>query len=102
MGSALDADRCAARPVLRAGRDPHLLSGTGATDRREPGHLSADHHHAVGARRQDGARLRSEEHTSELQSLMRNSYAVFCLKKKKTQLNTMTRQKLSTPHKTQH
>src|SRR3546814_5430635 len=28
-------------------------------------------------------RVRSEEHTSELQSLMRNSYAVFCLKKKK-------------------
>src|SRR3546814_5014257 len=28
------------------------------------------------------ARIRSEEHTSELQSLMRNSYAVFCLKKK--------------------
>src|SRR3546814_6071079 len=28
---------------------------------------------------------RSEEHTSELQSLMRNSYAVFCLKKQKTQ-----------------
>src|SRR3546814_3636765 len=27
--------------------------------------------------------LRSEEHTSELQSLMRTSYAVFCLKKKK-------------------
>src|SRR3546814_4270893 len=32
---------------------------------------------------------RSEEHTSELQSLMRNSYAVFCLKKKKKQ-NTST------------
>src|SRR3546814_10366173 len=36
----------------------------------------------------DGAMIvvlgrRSEEHTSELQSLMRNSYAVFCLKKKK-------------------
>src|SRR3546814_6894757 len=31
------------------------------------------------------ASLRSEEHTSELQSLMRISYAVFCLKKKKTQ-----------------
>src|SRR3546814_3549982 len=29
--------------------------------------------------------MRSEEHTSELQSLMRISYAVFCLKKKKTQ-----------------
>src|SRR3546814_6433106 len=32
---------------------------------------------------------RSEEHTSELQSLMRNSYAVFCLKKKK-QIKTQT------------
>src|SRR3546814_8236140 len=31
--------------------------------------------------------IRSEEHTSELQSLMRNSYAVFCLKKKKQQHN---------------
>src|SRR3546814_17099842 len=31
---------------------------------------------------------RSEEHTSELQSLMRNSYAVFCLKKKKTISNS--------------
>src|SRR3546814_9459851 len=31
------------------------------------------------------AGLRSEEHTSELQSLMRISYAVFCLKKKKTE-----------------
>src|SRR3546814_11381715 len=32
----------------------------------------------------DAALSRSEEHTSELQSLMRISYAVFCLKKKKT------------------
>src|SRR3546814_3043152 len=32
--------------------------------------------------------LRSEEHTSELQSLMRISYAVFCLKKKKLYLNS--------------
>src|SRR3546814_2469091 len=32
----------------------------------------------------DGRPFRSEEHTSELQSLMRISYAVFCLKKKKT------------------
>src|SRR3546814_1800919 len=31
---------------------------------------------------------RSEEHTSELQSLMRISYAVFCLKKKKKQITT--------------
>src|SRR3546814_1372044 len=32
--------------------------------------------------------MRSEEHTSELQSLMRISYAVFCLKKNKTLLET--------------
>src|SRR3546814_9487377 len=36
------------------------------------------------------ATLRSEEHTSELQSLMRISYAVFCLKKKKNHTNTTT------------
>src|SRR3546814_2305077 len=36
-----------------------------------------------------GADLRSEEHTSELQSLMRISYAVFCLKKKKKQNTTL-------------
>src|SRR3546814_5435014 len=34
--------------------------------------------------------LRSEEHTSELQSLMRISYAVFCLKKKKKKNNQQT------------
>src|SRR3546814_8637691 len=33
-----------------------------------------------------GGALRSEEHTSELQSLMRISYAVFCLKKKNTKI----------------
>src|SRR3546814_10654283 len=35
---------------------------------------------------------RSEEHTSELQSLMRISYAVFCLKKKKQYTNMNTKQ----------
>src|SRR3546814_2916002 len=38
------------------------------------------------------AALRSEEHTSELQSLMRISYAVFCLKKKIIQHRTITEQ----------
>src|SRR3546814_7176744 len=42
----------------------------------EPQHRSRDH-----AGKAEGKR--SEEHTSELQSLMRISYAVFCLKKKK-------------------
>src|SRR3546814_8388587 len=36
----------------------------------------------VGFRRTEPSFFRSEEHTSELQSLMRISYAVFCLKKK--------------------
>src|SRR3546814_6711046 len=40
-----------------------------------------DHGHHGGAPKESP---RSEEHTSELQSLMRISYAVFCLKKKKT------------------
>src|SRR3546814_1638936 len=44
-------------------------------------------HAQAGAGNEDGVALgggadRSEEHTSELQSLMRSSYAVFCLKKK--------------------
>src|SRR3546814_1920653 len=39
----------------------------------------------AGSRLLPHARRRSEEHTSELQSLMRISYAVFCLKKKKSQ-----------------
>src|SRR3546814_2444079 len=38
---------------------------------------------------------RSEEHTSELQSLMRISYAVFCLKKKTHKTTTTTTNKLS-------
>src|SRR3546814_4106098 len=40
--------------------------------------------------------VRSEEHTSELQSLMRISYAVFCLKKKKQQHTTALTIKLTT------
>src|SRR3546814_3308984 len=40
---------------------------------------------------QEAGKVRSEEHTSELQSLMRRSYAVFCLNKKRTNhLNTET------------
>src|SRR3546814_7870289 len=39
---------------------------------------------------------RSEEHTSELQSLMRISYAVFCLKKKKQNNNTTTHNNIQT------
>src|SRR3546814_6080695 len=47
----------------------------------------ADLHLDVGGRGNRGKCERSEEHTSELQSLMRISYAVFCLKKKKHKTN---------------
>src|SRR3546814_6388958 len=44
--------------------------------------------------------VRSEEHTSELQSLMRISYAVFCLKKKKIKINlNMINTQYTTTHR---
>src|SRR3546814_3225673 len=43
-----------------------------------------------GGRRRRASMPRSEEHTSELQSLMRISYAVFCLKKKKQETHNIT------------
>src|SRR3546814_5528241 len=56
---------------------------------------------ASPARIQSGRRIqaRSEEHTSELQSLMRISYAVFCLKKKKKQNKKSTKTKSKSKHK---
>src|SRR3546814_5453262 len=44
----------------------------------------------IGASANCDGQVRSEEHTSELQSLMRISYAVFCFKKKTTKVNTNT------------
>src|SRR3546814_12225682 len=54
--------------------------GAGRDDRAGARRLRAAA--AGGIRRAPSNRRRSEEHTSELQSLMRISYAVFCLKKK--------------------
>src|SRR3546814_4297504 len=48
-------------------------------------HLLADVAGLIDAARARG--VRSEAHTSELQSIMRNSYAGFCLKKQKTSIN---------------
>src|SRR3546814_8351943 len=66
------------------------------------GGLHADHHGlladvevAEAADQAHAVHLRSEEHTSELQSLMRISYAVFCLKKKTPKVTTC-----KTVHKT--
>src|SRR3546814_3317072 len=57
---------------IGAGRQPNLAGDRCLRIRNHRSDVAATH---VG--------LRSEEHTSELQSLMRISYAVFCLKKKK-------------------
>src|SRR3546814_2678359 len=54
---------------------------------------------AEGSHPRGTASRRSEEHTSELQSLMRISYAVFCLKKKITKISSIDRRE---PHQQQH
>src|SRR3546814_3214176 len=68
--------------------------GAGAAARRGDPRQRARHRDPGGGqrrRRGHGDRgLRSEEHTSELQSLMRISYAVFCLKKKKYESSVNT------------
>src|SRR3546814_5669704 len=56
----------------------------------------------VGSRQLANPALRSEEHTSELQSLMRISYAVFCLKKKKTHNHHNSQDKLNNTQTTSH
>src|SRR3546814_12848005 len=67
------------RSALAAGRIPHPRRAGAGTDRRPQRHVAGTPDTAAG---RTGA-FRSEEHTSELQSLMRISYAVFCLKNKK-------------------
>src|SRR3546814_4681612 len=76
----------------------HLLSGGSEGDllvwklpEPERAEFASSVPHADGAPlafSPGGERFRSEEHTSELQSLMRISYAVFCLKKKKKTINS--------------
>src|SRR3546814_1352204 len=70
-GHGVDAQRAAGAGPRRLRDDAHAAQPAG----RPPD----------GRARLDRRRGRSEEHTSELQSLMRISYAVFCLKKKKEQ-----------------
>src|SRR3546814_10180854 len=57
-----------------------------ALDLTQAGDIQDETHHSILQARSARAALRSEEHTSELQSLMRISYAVFCLTKKKNKL----------------
>src|SRR3546814_4494517 len=68
-----------ARPSSARRHDPHALQV-----RRTVGDVGPDQERLAVACHQlrEAGAARSEEHTSELQSLMRISYAVFCLKKK--------------------
>src|SRR3546814_1151953 len=77
------------QPPGRARLEPHLFEvgrgvGLGVDERISNDREGHGLHHRSGSAvdRFDKGQLRSEEHTSELQSLMRISYAVFCLKKK--------------------
>src|SRR3546814_4673419 len=77
------------KPAARNGQHLADLEGQRRGDLLRPGIEEQMHgrfRKAVGPKetRKRGTEDRSEEHTSELQSLMRISYAVFCLKKKKT------------------
>src|SRR3546814_3495654 len=80
------------------------MQGSRPAARGSRGHGNERHQPVRGGRAIDGSRApaharchgavdpyaRSEEHTSELQSLMRISYAVFCLKKKKKPIKITT------------
>src|SRR3546814_10574155 len=79
----------AARPLRQSDLGPHDDPAMGAFDHRQPARRDTAGGGIVGMQLDEGLgdmshQARSEEHTSELQSLMRTSSAVFCLKKKKT------------------
>src|SRR3546814_7806923 len=69
----------ASRPAATRARHRRDHSQPGNRPRHDDGEADIDG--------RDPGETRSEEHTSELQSLMRSSYAVFCLKKKTTDNN---------------
>src|SRR3546814_5204742 len=84
-GAAGAAKACLFAQLPRSARDAYRVDRPGEAEVR---FLLADEDR--------GAAIRSEEHTSELQSLMRISYAVFCLKKKNQTIDHKQR-----PHNSQ-
>src|SRR3546814_3636785 len=85
LGAEIDVAKIDMRALVhshqrRRHRDIDIFARAGLGAAMERGE---DRDHRLKPRIDVGVRERSEEHTSELQSLMRISYAVFCLKKKK-------------------
>src|SRR3546814_3893403 len=90
------------RRASRAGNTGGLGGGQGVVHQQaDPSAVGVGHQRFRALAGDAAADGRSEEHTSELQSLMRISYAVFCLKKKKNykllHSQTHPRQNLTTP-----
>src|SRR3546814_7593920 len=81
-----------AMPQASADADPFYAPGSGLTPRAANGGKFLSYADLKAQKPlyevRAATRERSEEHTSELQSLMRISYAVFCLKKKKITSST--------------
>src|SRR3546814_7623683 len=82
-GGRANAIQCAEGQFRGGGRPDRCAAGIERSAFRRTGGAGAGTRNAPEKRRLSRRRTRSEEHTSELQSLMRISYAVFCLKKKK-------------------
>src|SRR3546814_8478181 len=81
-------DRGGAGGLRRGDREAFQSARAAAVDAGIPGALGAGDGRVVGLLfPRAAAGQRSEEHTSELQSLMRISYTVFCLKKKNKKQN---------------
>src|SRR3546814_8842963 len=101
-GLYLNAVSGRGRPCCRLGM---FIGGSGGLCSFRRGHLASTKVWPVHIGGTSATRLtarpwgRSEEHTSELQSLMRISYAVFCLKKKKKMSTTKTQQRANSTQK---
>src|SRR3546814_1863781 len=100
VGLRVDGDAAQTEAARRAHHAPRNLTPVGDQHRlkhsdqspRQAGlrfsRKAATPSRASAEARSSAMRARSEEHTSELQSLMRISYAVFCLKKQKKKTST--------------
>src|SRR3546814_8520332 len=94
-GTAIDADRFTLHQLVsllnssrRFSRIPSSVKRQTVLGRSAQSFASTSRSHISEDRRRYPGRPRSEEHTSELQSLLRTSYAVFCLQKKTTHTKT--------------